>query len=284
MHTLALAEALARAGHDVTVWTLARGGDTRLLPARRRRGDRPAGARPGGRGRDGRGADPALDRRCSAAAFERDRYDVVHAQDCLTANAVGARGVRASVAHRAPPRRVHDAGARRLPRAGAGASPASLRLRVGGGGGRGAARAGGRSPAVIPNGVDAARFAARGRVRGGRSRGARGTGRYVLAVGGIEPRKGTLDLRRGDGAAAPEPPDVPLVVAGGGHAVRLPRLPRRGVRARRVAGRRARGARPGRRRRAARRWWRAPRCSRSRRRRRASGWRRWRRSRPGSRS
>ena len=28
VHTLALAEALARAGHDVTVWTLGRGGDT----------------------------------------------------------------------------------------------------------------------------------------------------------------------------------------------------------------------------------------------------------------
>jgi hypothetical protein len=28
VHTLALAEAFARAGHDVTVWALARGGDT----------------------------------------------------------------------------------------------------------------------------------------------------------------------------------------------------------------------------------------------------------------
>ncbi len=28
VHTLALAEALARAGHQVSVWTLARGGDT----------------------------------------------------------------------------------------------------------------------------------------------------------------------------------------------------------------------------------------------------------------
>ncbi len=28
VHTLALGEALARAGHDVTLWALARGGDT----------------------------------------------------------------------------------------------------------------------------------------------------------------------------------------------------------------------------------------------------------------
>ena len=88
----------------------------------------------------------------------------------------------------------------------------------------------GRSPVVIPNGVDAARFAA-----------ADGSpwrerfGRYVLAVGGIEPRKGTRDLVE----AMALLPDVPLVVAGGdslfdhrayrddvlARAARLPRPP-----------------------------------------------------------
>ncbi|MFD5453911.1 MSMEG_0565 family glycosyltransferase, partial [Streptomyces olivaceus] len=34
VHTLALAEALAAAGQDVTVWTLGRGGDAGVLPPR----------------------------------------------------------------------------------------------------------------------------------------------------------------------------------------------------------------------------------------------------------
>ena len=58
----------------------------------------------------------------------------------------------------------------------------------------GEVRAGwGRSPAVISNGVDAARFAAAAESGAGEPWRAR-YGRYVLAVGGIEPRKGTLEL------------------------------------------------------------------------------------------
>jgi glycosyltransferase involved in cell wall biosynthesis len=52
--------------------------------------------------------------------------------------------------------------------------------------------------AVIPNGVDSARFAraagADGTARAARQRWRSRFGRYVLAVGGIEPRKGSLDL------------------------------------------------------------------------------------------
>ena len=64
---------------------------------------------------------------------------------------------------------------------------------------------------MIANGVDAARFAAAGRRRRGSPW--RATyGRYVLAVGGIEPRKGTLDLVE---AMALRRVPAPLVIAGG---------------------------------------------------------------------
>ena len=89
VHTLALAEALARAGQDVTVWTLGRGGDTAFY----------------------RQVDPAV--KIAAVPFPPvddeavgprilrsirllgkafgaagRNYDIVHAQDCISANAV----------------------------------------------------------------------------------------------------------------------------------------------------------------------------------------------------
>ena len=50
----------------------------------------------------------------------------------------------------------------------------------------------GFDPTVIPNGVDAERFSAA--AESGRTHWQEKFGRYVLAVGGIEPRKGSLDL------------------------------------------------------------------------------------------
>ncbi|MFC7478938.1 glycosyltransferase [Luedemannella flava] len=101
MHTLALAEALAAAGQDVTVWTLGRGGDTGFYrpvdPAVRLRivpfPDGPTGETVGER--------VLRSIATLRAAFDPGPYDVVHAQDCISANAVGA------CAHRAPPRPVH---------------------------------------------------------------------------------------------------------------------------------------------------------------------------------
>jgi glycosyltransferase-like protein len=52
----------------------------------------------------------------------------------------------------------------------------------------------GFEPTVIPNGVDAARFAAGARDAAGRARWRDKLGRYVLALGGIEPRKASIDL------------------------------------------------------------------------------------------
>src|SRR6185436_7870051 len=66
----------------------------------------------------------------------------------------------------------------------------------------------GYQPTVIPNGVDWQRFAD-GDGTPWRSR----FGQYVLAVGGIEPRKGSIDLL--EAYAALGCADVPLVFAGG---------------------------------------------------------------------
>ena len=88
VHTLSLAEALAAQGESVTVVTLGRGGDRAFF----------------------REVDPAVELQVIPftepvspetvgervirsiavlrAAFDRDRFDVVHAQDCITANAV----------------------------------------------------------------------------------------------------------------------------------------------------------------------------------------------------
>ena len=72
---------------------------------------------------------------------------------------------------------------------------------------------------MIPNGVDAARFAAGARDAAGRARWRGQLGRYVLALGGIEPRKASTDLleafallrpRRGPGQAG-----LRLVFGGG---------------------------------------------------------------------
>ncbi len=207
VHTLALGEALARAGHDVTVWALARGGDTgffrrvsdavavRLVPV------------------------PEIDGETVGARILRSiallgdafvgSYDVVHAQDCLTANAVGrARGYGALY------RTVHHLDEFTTPELAACHEraivepaalvcvSASVAADVGAGWGRAAT--------VIGNGVDAARFTAAATADAGAPWRA-AYGRYVLAVGGIEPRKGTLDLVE----AMTWLPGTPLVIAGG---------------------------------------------------------------------
>jgi glycosyltransferase-like protein len=218
VHTLALAEALAAAGEDVEVWTLGRGGDTRF--------HRPVDPAVRVRvvpfvDRDGEDVGARILRSITelAAALAEDGLpgDVVHAQDCLSANA--ALAVRADVL-----RTVHHIDHFTTPELAA-CHEKALRepagfVCVSGAVARELADGWGLRAAVIPNGVDVTRFAAAAdpddQVAAERRAGWRARlGRYVLAVGGIEPRKGTADLVEAMATVRARRPDVSLVLAGG---------------------------------------------------------------------
>lgn len=211
VHTLALAEALARAGAAVTVWTLGRGGDTGFF----RPVDPAVAVRvvdfPEAAG-ETVGARILRSVEVLRAGFDPAGYDIVHAQDCISANAVG-RCIR-TIHHldtfttpelaRCHERAVVDPYARIcVSRTVAEEVHAGWGLR----------------PSVIPNGVDHDRFA----VAAGdstpavaaRTRWQRELGRYVLAVGGIEPRKGSISLLEAYAELSRGHPDLTLVFAGG---------------------------------------------------------------------
>ncbi|WP_405059413.1 MSMEG_0565 family glycosyltransferase [Kribbella sp. NBC_01505] len=209
VHTLALAEALAALGQDVTVWSLGRGGDTtffRRVDPRVRPAVVPFPDVPG----ESVGARILRSIAVLREAFDGTAYDIVHAQDCISANAAG-RCVR-TVHHLdnfTTPElaRCHE---RALvePYAHVCVSAAVATELADGWG---------LKATVIPNGVDSARFAVAAsaapaaveRRTAWRSQ----LGRYVLAVGGIEPRKGSLDLLHAFALLAD--PDLRLVIAGG---------------------------------------------------------------------
>jgi glycosyltransferase-like protein len=77
----------------------------------------------------------------------------------------------------------------------------------------------GLKPAVIPNGVDSARYILAGAedavASKARDRWRERFGSYVLAVGGIEPRKGSLDLLEAFSLLRARHPRTRLVFAGG---------------------------------------------------------------------
>jgi len=209
VHTLALAEALARAGEEVTVWSLGRGGDAaffrpvdpavtlRLVPF------------PDLAGEDV-GARILRSIAVLGDAFRDESYDVVHAQDCISANAVPGcvRTVHHLDTFTTPALAACHERAIVQPQALVCVS-AAVAAEV--------AAGWGRTAAVIPNGVDAARFAAAAGPAGeaGRRAWRERLGSYVLAVGGIEPRKGTLDLVEAMALVRTERPDLSLVIAGG---------------------------------------------------------------------
>jgi glycosyltransferase-like protein len=214
VHTLALAEALAARGHEVTVWTLGRGGDdaffrpvdptvrVRVAPFETRDGE-DVGAR----------IVRSIDVLAGAlrADTHGDAPEIVHAQDCISANAALAAGLR-------PVRTIHHLDQFTTPQLVAcherAITAPRARLCVSRAVADEVAGGWGLRPTVIPNGVDAARFAAAARGPE-RERWRRELGTYVLALGGIEPRKGSIDLLEAWALARGHLPGLQLVFGGG---------------------------------------------------------------------
>jgi glycosyltransferase-like protein len=209
VHTLNLAEALAASGVDVTVWSLARQGDRGFF----RDVDPRVGVRlvefPEA------GEESVTERIVRSiallrGAFPSNDYDIVHAQDCISANAVGTciRTIHHLDEFTTPVLAECHEKAIVEPYARICVSEAvASEVRSGWG----------LSPTVIPNGVLAQRFIDAASDLGAlqRARWQQLLGRYVLAVGGIEPRKGTIDLVAAYHVLRQGFPDVRLVIAGG---------------------------------------------------------------------
>ena len=207
VHTLALAEALAARGHDVTVWTLGRGGDAVFFrPVHPAVSVRvvPFAAEPDETVGD------RIKRSISTlrAAFTED-YDVVHAQDCISANAVPwcIRTIH-HLDHFTTPA-LADCHEKAL------VNPVA-RICVSAAVAAEVESGWGYTPAVIPNGVHAERYM---EAAGGSAAAVAGRrfwqdrlGRYVLAVGGIEPRKGSIDLLEAFAGVLGAVPDARLPV------------------------------------------------------------------------
>jgi glycosyltransferase-like protein len=207
VHTLNLAEALADFGIDVTVWSLARQGDKGFFRAvdprvAVRLVDFPEVENESVTERIVRSIETLR------RDFVADDYDIVHAQDCISANAVGPciRTIHHLDEFTTPILVACHEKAVVEPYARICVSAAVAAEVVAGWG---------LHPTVIPNGVRADRFIAAASDGVGKQRWRDELGRYVLTVGGIEPRKGSLDLVSSYHLFRQRFPDISLVIAGG---------------------------------------------------------------------
>ena len=232
VHTLALAEALAAAGQRVTVWTLGRGGDSGFFrpvdPAVRQR----IVAFPDGPPEESVGERVLRSIATMRAAFTpvAGEYDIVHAQDCISANAVvsdtgasdtgstdaGATDVGVSAAVRCV-RTVHHIDHFTTPELAAcherAITTPYAHICVSASVAKELADGWAVKAEVIPNGVAYERFADTDPAA--RARWKSRLGAYVLTVGGIEPRKGSLDLLDAYALLRHQHPETALVIAGG---------------------------------------------------------------------
>lgn len=212
VHTLGLAEALAAIGVDVTVVSLGRGGDAAFF-----RSVHPAVQVHLVPFPDVAGEEVGARILRSIAVLhdgvDWGTFDVIHAQDCISANATPwcLRTVHHLDRFTTPELAACHERAIVEPIGHVCVSEAVAReVRDGWG----------IDPVVIPNGVAGDRFAAAADDGAG-ARAARERWRtrigapWVLAVGGIEPRKGTVELVEAFAAARPALPKHRLVIAGG---------------------------------------------------------------------
>lgn len=209
VHTLSLAEALAETGLRVTVWALGRGGDDAFFRAVDPRVELRVVPFPDIAGEE---FGPRILRSIQMLrdAFDPAGYDVVHAQDCISANAVEMciRTVHHIDHFSTPELAACHERAIVTPCAHICVSAAvAAELQA----------SWGITATVIPNGVDAARFARAAGPEGAAARAAwrARLSRYVLSVGGIEPRKGSLELLEAYALLHAELPALRLVIAGG---------------------------------------------------------------------
>jgi glycosyltransferase-like protein len=215
VHTAHLADALADAGHDVTVYALDKEGRGFFRPLRAALRLIPGAPAPATT------AELVALRAAEMASYlaaHRPTHDVHHAEDCLTAS--GLLAARAAGATLRIVRTIHHVERFEDPillrcqdRSIRGAD---LRLTVSEAARADVARWFGVDAAVVGNGVDAARFRAvdperaaawRARLHGG--------GPVVLAVGGVEERKNSLRLLAAYAGLAASHPGARLAILGG---------------------------------------------------------------------
>jgi glycosyltransferase-like protein len=214
LHALALSEALTDLGHDVVLYALAEDGrgfprEPRcrcvLVPNHARRGDILDFVR------------GSIDAYVEGWDARTPRFDVHHAHDGISGNALATLAQRGRIpgfvrtVHHLDDFTDRELAAlqdRSVARAAACLVVSEIwRDRVG--------DSYGVAATLVPNGVDAARFAPVPAAERARLRAVFGRGPLFVTIGGIEPRKNTLALLEAFARVQVSEPETCLVVAGG---------------------------------------------------------------------